>query len=358
MTILSKPLKALLPVAAALLSLMGCSPAKPVDDKVVDIAGIVAPQKGKEGFIGGLREIQQDGRLDAELKKIGWKVNWVPVPATVGGPVVNEGFAAKTIDMAGYGDLPSIIAMAAGVDLRLVTASGAGSNIYLVVGPNSTARTLQDLKGKKIALHRGRPWEAGFARYVESQGMTLDDFKIINVNVTAGTAALTSGKIDAIVLIQAEGYVLEERGLGRILWSTRDAPESWKMLAGTFVRKEFLDAHPDVVQIVVNALVRQARWASLEENRNTVLGWSMAFGAPLSAVEKDAANSKLSWRERSSPIPKPYIEDHFRYVADYAARTGLTRTKVDVSNLIDPRFVDRALKDLDLTNWWEPAPGK
>jgi len=343
---------------AVLLAMVtaACSGGKaPGDEKIVHIAGIVASQNGKSQFIGGLKKVQDDGWLDAELAKKGWKVAWVPVPTAVGGPVVNEGFAARTIDVAAYGDLPAIVAMAGGVDLRLVQPNGSGSNVYLAVGRNSTARTLADLKGKRIALHRGRPWEAAFARYAQSQGLTLDDFKIVNINTPAGTAALASGKVDAIVLIQAEAYVLQDRGLARILWSTADAPESWKMLAGTFVRKDFADAHPEIVQTVVDAFVRQAHWASLEENRDTVIGWGTLMGAPLDAVQKDAANTKLPWRERSSPVAHSDITEHFAYVADYAVRTGLIRTKVDTSDLVDSRYADRALKEQKLEGWWQPA---
>lgn len=325
-------------------------------EKVVNIASIIAPKNGVTEYIGAVSQIQRDGWLDKALAEKGWKVNWVPVPPAVGGPVVNEGFAARSIDMAAYGDLPAIIAMAGGVDLRLVTSGGSGSNIYLAVGKDAKVQSLADLKGKRVALHRGRPWEAGFARYVQSEGLSVDDFKIINMNAIAGTAALTSGKVDAVVLIQAEAYVLEERGLGRILWSTRDAPESWKMMAGTFARKDFIDQHPEIVQIVVTAFVRQAHWASQEENRETVLGWGTAFGAPLSAVQKDSDNSRLPWKERYSPIAGPVLQEHFDFVAEYAFSTGLTRTKVDTSKLIDQSYVRHALKELKLENWWQTPP--
>jgi sulfonate transport system substrate-binding protein len=353
--------KRLLPFAALVLGALSACSGKgggQSEEKVVDIASIVAPQDGKNVFIGGVDRIQSDGWLDRELAKKGWKVRWVPVPPAVGGPVVNEGFAAKTIDIALYGDLPAVIAMAGGVDLKLLTTTGSGSNIYVAVGAKSTAQSLQDLKGKRIALHRGRPWEAGFARYAESQGLKLEDFKIINTNVLAGTAALTSGKVDAIVLIQAEAYVLEEKGLARVLWSTRDAPESWKMLGGTFARTEFLKAHPDIAQTVITAIVRQSRWTSDEANKTAVIQWGTAFGAPLGAVEKDVANSRLSWRERASPIPGKALQDHFTYVADYAAKTKVTPTRVDVSTLIDRRYVDKAIDELGLKGWWQdPPPG-
>lgn len=353
-------LKRLLPAVSlvALLSACGGGGGAEPEEKVVDIASIVAPRDGKNKFIGGIDRVQKDGFLDAELAKKGWKARWVPVPPAVGGPVVNEGFAAKTIDIAMYGDLPAVIAMAGGVDLKLVTTSGAGSNIYIAVGAGSKARTLADLKGKRIALHRGRPWEAGFARYAESLGLKFDDFKIINTNAQAGTAALTSGKVDAVVLIQAEAYVLQDKGLARILWSTKDAPESWKMMAGTFARTAFLKAHPDIVQAVVTAYVRQAHWNSLEQNRATVIQWGTAFGAPLSAIEQDVANNRLPWKERYSPIPGKALQTHFDYVSNYAAKTGVTSTKVDVSKLIDRRFVDQALTDLKYTGWWQdPPPG-
>ena len=56
--------------------------------------------------------------------------------------------------------------------------------------------------------------------------------------------------------------------------------------------------------------------------------------------------------QRFSPLPSPAIQEHFDFVSDYAFRTGLTRKKVDVSKLIDRRYVDQATKDLKLEGWW------
>jgi sulfonate transport system substrate-binding protein len=74
---------------------------------------------------------------------------------------------------------------------------GAATTTHLVVPAGSTARTLADLKGKRIALHRGRPWEITFARLVAEQGLKLSDFRIANLNPGAGAAAIAAGDVDA-----------------------------------------------------------------------------------------------------------------------------------------------------------------
>ncbi len=139
---------------------------------------IVAPKDGKDRFIAGVDRIRQEGWLDRELAKKGWKVEWVPVPPAVGGPIVNEGFAARTIDIASYGDLPAVIALAGGVDLKLVAATGAGSNIYVVVGAQSPAHTLRELKGRAVrntptrTTVRARRREANFVMRLEVERST------------------------------------------------------------------------------------------------------------------------------------------------------------------------------------------
>src|SRR6202007_2410130 len=98
----------------------------------------------------------------------GVKLAFTPVPTAVGGPVINEGFSGKRIDFASYGDFPAIIAVAGGVPLKLVAPVGQGQNVYLVVRKGLAARSIADLKGKRIALHRGRPWELPFSKLLDA----------------------------------------------------------------------------------------------------------------------------------------------------------------------------------------------
>lgn len=324
--------------------------------KTVTIASIAYPYQGKQVFNGLNGVVIQQGWLKEQLAKKGVELVFTPVSTAVGGPLINEGFSGKRIDFASYGDFPAAIAVAGGVPLKIVAPVGQGQDVYIVVRKGLAAKNLADLKGKRIALHRGRPWELPFSKLVDSSGLNLSDFKIVNINPSATPAALESGSVDAAVLL-SDGLLVEQKGIGRVIWSTRDAPADWKMRAELFGRADFVDAHPDLTQLVVDAFVKAAAWSSDEANKEEVIRRAARGALPEDIVAKDYANSGIPWRERFSPIFNPAVRTHYRSVADYALERGLIRNKVDADALIDERFVNKALKDLKLEQFWAHQAG-
>ncbi|WP_286771817.1 MULTISPECIES: ABC transporter substrate-binding protein [unclassified Sphingomonas] len=319
--------------------------------RTVNIAGIAYPYEGRQVYNGLTGIIIQQGWLKQELAKRGVELAFTPIPTAVGGPLINEGFSGKRIDFASYGDFPAIIAVSGGVPLKLVAPVGQGQNSYLVVRNGLPAKTIADLKGKRIALHRGRPWELPFSKLLDANGLKLSDFTIVNINPSATPAALASGNVDATFLL-SDGLLLEQRGVGRVIWSTKQAPADWRMRAELFGRGDFVDRNPELTQIVVNAFVRAAAWSALEEHRAEVIHQASRGALPEAIVAKDYAESGIAWRDRFSPIFTPDIAGHYRSVADYTYARGLVRNKVDVDALIDQRFVPNALRDLKLDRFW------
>ena len=320
--------------------------------RTVNIAGIAYPYQGQQVYNGLTGIIIEQGWLKQELAKRGVQLAFTPIPTAVGGPLINEGFSGKRIDFASYGDFPAIIAMSGGVPLKLVAPVGQGQNAYLVVRNGLSARTIADLKGKRIALHRGRPWELPFSKLLDANGLKLSDFTIVNINPSATPAALASGNVDATFLL-SDGLLLEQRGVGHVIWSTKQAPADWRMRAELFGRGDFVDHNPELTQIVVNAVVRAAAWSAQEEHRAEVIHQASRGALPEAIVAKDYAESGIGWRDRFSPIFTPDITGHYQSVADYTYARGLVRNKVDVKTLIDQRFVPNALRELKLDGFWQ-----
>jgi sulfonate transport system substrate-binding protein len=325
--------------------------------KIVNIASIASPFQGKQVYNGLTGVIIEQGWLKAELAKRGIDLAFIPVPTAVGAPLINEGFSGKRIDFASYGDFPAVIAAAGGVPIKLVAPLGGGQNVYLVVRKGLAATSLADLKGKRIALHRGRPWELPFSKLVDASGLKLSDFTIVNINPSATPAALASGSVDATVLL-SDGLLLEQKGVGKVIWSTATAPADWKMRAELFARGDFVDHNPELTQLVVDAYVRAAAWSSKDENRAQVIKNSSRGYLPEDILAKDYAADGLSWRERFSPVFHPDVREHYRAVAAYALQRGLIRKPVDPDKLLDDRFVTKALQNLDLQTYWSADPNR
>lgn len=322
----------------------------------VNIASIAYPFQGQQVFNGLTGVVVREGWLKSELEKKGATLTFTPVSTAVGAPLINEGFSGKRIDFAAYGDFPAVIADAGGVPLKVVAPVGQGQDVYLLVRKGLAANSIADLKGKRIALHRGRPWELTFAKLIEANGLKFSDFTIVNINPSATPAALQSGSVDATISL-SDALLLQQKGIGRIIWSTKQAPADWRMRAELFGRGDYVDANPDLTQLVVNAYLRAAAWSSLDANRAQVIRESSRGSLPPEIIEQDYGNS-VPWRERFSPLFSDAVRTHYRSVADYVVRRGLVRNKVDPNTLLDDRFVNQGLKDLHLTDFWAATPAQ
>jgi sulfonate transport system substrate-binding protein len=321
--------------------------------KEVRIATVAYNVNGKVGFNGSAAIVEKQGWLKGELAKQGVKLTWVPVTAQSVGVTVNEAFANKSIDFAGYGDLPSVILNSGGVETRIVVPGGRGNNVYLVVSPNSTAKSLVDLKGKRIALHRGRPWEITFARYVESNGLKFSDFKISNLNPGAGAAALAAGNVDAFVTL-SDAYQLEDKKVGKIIWSTKASAQDWKMRAELWGAKGFIAQNPAITQAVATAYIKAAHWTSQQANFDEYLKVANQNGQPEDVFRREYADDSVAWKSRWSPLFDDLVLDHYANVAQYSRKANLIRKDLNTSQLFEPRFLNAALKVLKLEGYWQP----
>lgn len=293
----------------------------------------------------------EEGWLESELNKRGVKLEWYPVVGDTGA-VTNEAFAGGRIDFANIGDLPSVLLNAGGVRTAVVAPSGRGSDMYLLVPNNSKIKSIRELKGKRISVHRGRPWDLGLRKLIESEGLKVSDFKIINLAPAAGAAALASGKVDAH--FANNGYLLEESRLGRIIWSTKGKPPHFKYRAEIWGTRAFIQRYPELTQLVATAFVKAAYWAAQDQSREQVIRISTRNRTPEKVIRNNYDDPTLSWKDRWSPLVDDSVYEHFRNVVAAAQAERLIRKPLNPRELVEPRFVNAALRDLKLEGYWTP----
>jgi sulfonate transport system substrate-binding protein len=326
---------------------------QPPPPKAIRLAGGASYAAGKLRLSGQAYVIAEQGWLEQQLKARGIALEWFGTSHAAVGPMVNEGFANGSVDFASYGDLPAAILNAGGVDTRLLVPNGLGqSDAFLVVPRKSTARSIEDLKGKSLAVHRGRPWELPLLRLMDARRLGYRDFRLFNINPQTGMSALASGKVDALFTM-TDAYLLEDKGVGRIIWSTRDAPLDWKTRTELWGSKRFIDQYPDLTRLVVTAYIKAGHWSSLEANKQAVMLQATAGGTPMSVVRRSYEDDKYPWKERFSPLFNDVVYTHYRHTLDFAYQQKIITRKPDLATWFDPRFVALALKDLGLDNYWK-----
>jgi sulfonate transport system substrate-binding protein len=292
-----------------------------------------------------------DRYLKEDLGPDGPRIEWIGIASA--GPGINEAWASGAIDFAYYGDFPAIIGHAGGLQFKLIMPGTRGSDSFLIVPPDSTAKSINDLKGKRLAIHKGRPWNLAFARLLMANGLKESDFQLFNLNPIDGDAALATRSIDG--LYSTDGYLLEQKKLGKIIWSTRDKPLDWKSTAELWVSDSFANQYPDITEKVTKAYVQTWYYVSLPGHRDEILHNSSSASSPYEVVVKQYQGIEL--KDRWVPIFDPFIREHYKQAIAYALQAGLIRAGFSADDLIESSFDAQALKDLKLEHYWTPVDG-
>ncbi|MFZ6646926.1 ABC transporter substrate-binding protein [Undibacterium sp. TJN25] len=322
----------------------------------IRIATTAFTENGKLALSGIPYRVQQEGWLEQELQKRGVKLEWFPVTGDTGA-TINEAFASGRIDFASYGDLPSVILNAGGVRTQVVVPAGRGTDLFLLVAPGSTATSIRDLKGKRISIHHGRPWELGLLHLIEDNKLSPKDFKLVNMDIKPGAAALATGAVDALFVLN--GYQLEDKGVGRIIWTSKGLPER-KMRAELWGRRDFTQANGALTELVATAWIKAQYWAAQDANRELVIKDGTRPGVADSVVRRVYDDPSLAWKDRWSPLFDDVVVRHYRDVSSFARQQKLIRKDIAAEELLEPRFVAAALKNLGLGAYWtaQTAPVK
>jgi NitT/TauT family transport system substrate-binding protein len=161
---------------------------------------------------------------------------------------LQQGLASDSISF-GLGSGPGMAFAAKGAPAIAVAAYfGAPRNIAVIVGENSPIKTVNDLKGKTIAISTtGSLTQWLVQRISLAQGWGKDGIKTAALGgFTPGLAAMRTGQVDGIMGSTEGGYMLEEKHAGRILVET-DKYAPVFITHVVFGRKALVADDPDLV---------------------------------------------------------------------------------------------------------------
>lgn len=328
------------------------SPVRAEDKPAVIRVAVPGVGIGNRPVVGGSSwaVVHLRGLLEDEFKADGIPVTWSFLRGA--GPAVNELYANRLVDFANYGDLPSIIGRASGLDTRIL-ASGGKFNLAIGVPVDSPIRTIQDLKGSKFAIFKGTCLQLAAARILEAHGLSEKDVRSINMDGATARAALATRDVDAVIS-GSDLFSLRDQGVARIIYSTKGDPRltcnGTLTASGDFVRK-----YPSITKRVVKVYIQASKWlADRQQDASEAFQLWTHSGQRFSDFKEDWQGEQI--KEKASPLLDAYLTSRYEGSIVDAKRYGLIRSTFDFKPWVDSSFLQQVLQEQGLAAYWAEQP--
>jgi sulfonate transport system substrate-binding protein len=212
-------------------------------------------------------------------------VEWIQ---SAGSNKANELLRAGSLDVGSTAGSAALLARANGSPIQVIDIYSQPEWSAIVVGPDSDITSVADLKGKSVAATAGTDPYFFLLQALETEGLTVDDIEVQNLQHADGRAALDGGSVDAWAGLDPIMAAAEVESGDKLIYRNVDF-NSYGFLNAT---EDFITNHADVAQVVVDAYEEARAWA-LENPDETA-----ALLAEVAAIDPAVANTVI--RERSN----------------------------------------------------------
>ena len=288
------------------------------------------------GIVGLAHDL---GYLDEALAEV--NATFEAVGFTKAGPAINSALAAGELELGGLGDVPAISAKASGAETTLISTT---FNVYyteIVVPADSEVESLEDLKGKTIAVQTGSYMQRILYQILEANDISVDEVEIANMAEVDAATAIAGGSVDAAPLSSFKALKLTLAGDARSIYST-DGVDAQRALSTTLARTDFAEEYPDVLVAFFEGVIRAEQYVEVngvEELRQQYIDTGVDEAIIDAALDDDEDYITTLY---TSDEKVDLLQDAATQLVDY----GLLETEVDVYAWFDGSFYEEAAEAL------------
>ncbi|MFD8433262.1 aliphatic sulfonate ABC transporter substrate-binding protein [Streptomyces coelicoflavus] len=262
------------------------------------------------------------------------------------GPSEIEALNSGSIDIGWIGPSPSIngYTKSGGKNLRIIGGSASGG-VKLVVNPDKI-KTLDDVKGKRIATPQlGNTQDVAFLNWVAEQGWKVDaqsgkgDVTVVRSDNKVTPNAYKSGSLDGAWVPEPTASRLVAEGGKVLLDESTLWPDEKFVITNIIVSQKFLKEHPKAVEAVLGASVDTNAWITANPDK-----------------AKAAANAQLE-QDSGKALPADVLDPAWESIrvtddplaatldaeAEHAVKAGLLE-QPDLNGIYDLTLLNKVLE--------------
>jgi sulfonate transport system substrate-binding protein len=338
-------------LAVVLAACGGAGPQTAASPSVVPTAS-AAPSSSAAVVVGtdtGLTELRIDYATYSPpslvLKQQGWveqafpgvSIKWV---YSAGSSNALNFLQGNSVDFGSTAGSAALLSRANGNPIKAVYIYEQPEWTALVVARDSIAKSISDLKGKKIAAQKGTDPYFFLLRTLATAGLTQADIQYVNLPHADGRTALERGQVDAWSGLDPHMAASELQAGSKLIYRNKDF-NTYGFLNS---REEFLKKYPETTKRVIQLYERAKQWV-IDNPNDAAQILSDAAQLPLDVAKREL-NERMNFKV--SGIPGDAQVTALKAVvptinAEQLANPGANVDKA-VTDLIEPTYAKAVIK--------------
>jgi len=298
------------------------------------------PSSGSDWPNGVLGVADEYGYLEEYLNPLGYTAK---SSAFVGAaPAIHEALVAGDLDYVVYAGFAGVLGKSNGIDTQLLAVTSFSSQWRLIASVDSGIKSIEDLKGKKVAYTRGAAPHMYLIKTLEEGGLTFENIEAVNMTIPDSLSAVAGGAVDAAVVSGGQETSLVQEGRATILHIGFNADK---------------DTYYEPMVLI-------GRTGAIEENKAAAVAITKAFFKAKDKIAEDTgAYYQLSADRSGNPLEivlataeedldiafpltldQTYINS-LKQIQEFLISNELAVNKVDFENWVNPSIIEQAIEE-------------
>jgi ABC-type nitrate/sulfonate/bicarbonate transport system substrate-binding protein len=190
-----------------------------------------------------------------------------------------EALAGNSVDVTLQGAQPPLLALQQGTaPIRLIGPVADSAGLFSIVAQSGNT-SVEDLKGKKIAVTAGTAYDFYLDKVLEKFGMTADDVEKIDLQPLDGQGAFLSDQVDAVVPLATSRYlILDSKPNAEVVFKDGDFgaqpnPSTFSLYDLMVTTESVVKEKPEALQALVDVFYGKLMpYVTDPANRDEVIG--------------------------------------------------------------------------------------
>jgi NitT/TauT family transport system substrate-binding protein len=302
-------------------------------------------------MVGGMSKIIYSAATLAKVlgyyEKAG--IDVYPIDEPAGGDATTALVSGQVDGAMGYYNHTVDVA-SKGKQVECVVQIGVTPGHAVMVPTNSSIKSAKDWKGKTLGItETGSSTDFELQYIAKRAGISGDQFTRLGVGAGATfIAALQHGQIDGGITSQPTIGRLVSSGQAKVLIDLQNLKQTKAAFGGTFpstcmyMRNDYVKAHPDAVQRLVNAYVWTLKWVATHSATQFTDKMPADYvGTDRAGYIQDVDQSKTFWA-KNGIMPKDGPPTILKFLSTF--NPTVANAKINLSQTYTNKFVLKAIK--------------